>query len=128
MSVKIRKVGFSNVLTVPKSIKVSEREYNVYSGRNGAIVYLPKRRNPFEDPEFVKHHRFEGDTTGFVTGDVSDEESNYLPQRQDLIWINFRPSVGQEIRGHHPAAGFKFFRIQWDDGVGDDNANHPYQQ
>jgi mRNA interferase MazF len=29
--------------------------------------------------------------------------TNYLPQRQDLIWINFRPSVGQEIRGRHPA-------------------------
>lgn len=74
MSVKIRKVGSSNVLTVPKSIKASDQEYNVYSGRNGAIVYLPKRKNPFEDPEFVKQHRFDGDTTGFVTGEVSDEE------------------------------------------------------
>lgn len=65
MSVKIRKVGSSNVLPVPKSINVSDQEYNVYSGRNGVIVYLPKRRNPFEDSEFVKQHRFEGDTTGF---------------------------------------------------------------
>lgn len=27
----------------------------------------------------------------------------YVPERQDLIWINFKPSVGQEIRGRHPA-------------------------
>lgn len=27
----------------------------------------------------------------------------YLPERQDLIWINFKPSVGQKIRGRHPA-------------------------
>lgn len=27
----------------------------------------------------------------------------YIPDRQDLIWINFKPSVGQEIRGRHPA-------------------------
>ena len=27
----------------------------------------------------------------------------YVPDRQDLIWINFKPSVGQEIRGRHPA-------------------------
>lgn len=27
----------------------------------------------------------------------------YLPSRQDLIWIDFKPSVGKEIRGRHPA-------------------------
>ncbi|PWT39087.1 cell division protein [Limosilactobacillus reuteri] len=27
----------------------------------------------------------------------------YLPDRQDIIWINFQPSRGQEIRGRHPA-------------------------
>lgn len=27
----------------------------------------------------------------------------YIPDRQDLVWINFKPSVGQEIRGRHPA-------------------------
>lgn len=27
----------------------------------------------------------------------------YIPDRQDLIWINFKPSVRQEIRGRHPA-------------------------
>lgn len=74
MAVKIRKVGSSNVLTVPKSIQATDQEYNVYSGRNGAIVYLPKRQNPFEDPEFIKQHRFEGDQTGFVEGEVSDDE------------------------------------------------------
>lgn len=27
----------------------------------------------------------------------------YIPDRQDLVWINFKPSVGQKIRGRHPA-------------------------
>lgn len=30
-------------------------------------------------------------------------KSNYIPNRQDIIWINFLPSVGEEIRGRHPA-------------------------
>ncbi|GAA3637410.1 type II toxin-antitoxin system PemK/MazF family toxin [Lactobacillus hamsteri] len=30
-------------------------------------------------------------------------KSNYIPDRQDIIWINFLPSVGEEIRGRHPA-------------------------
>ena len=29
--------------------------------------------------------------------------SKYIPDRQDIIWINFLPSVGEEIRGRHPA-------------------------
>ncbi|KRN59023.1 type II toxin-antitoxin system PemI/MazE family antitoxin [Limosilactobacillus secaliphilus] len=74
MAVKIRKVGTSNVLTVPKSIKPTDQEYNVYSGRNGAIVYMPKRKNPFEDNEYIKQHRFNGDQTGFVEGDVANDE------------------------------------------------------
>lgn len=28
---------------------------------------------------------------------------NYTPRRQDVIWINFKPSTGQEIKGRHPA-------------------------
>lgn len=30
-------------------------------------------------------------------------DKQYIPEKQDLIWINFRPSVGAEIRGRHPA-------------------------
>lgn len=26
-----------------------------------------------------------------------------IPDQQDIIWINFQPSKGQEIRGRHPA-------------------------
>ena len=29
--------------------------------------------------------------------------NKYLPQKQDLIWIDFEPSVGKEIKGRHPA-------------------------
>lgn len=29
--------------------------------------------------------------------------SSYIPRRQDIIWINFKPSTGREIRGRHPA-------------------------
>lgn len=34
---------------------------------------------------------------------MTNYEEHYIPDRQDLIWINFKPSVGQEIRGRHPA-------------------------
>lgn len=29
--------------------------------------------------------------------------SQYVPKRQDIIWINFQPSESEEIRGRHPA-------------------------
>lgn len=29
--------------------------------------------------------------------------NSYIPSRQDIIWIDFKPSVGQEIKGRHPA-------------------------
>ncbi|MDN6710940.1 MAG: hypothetical protein L0L46_05790 [Tetragenococcus halophilus] len=49
MSVKLRKVGSSHVLTVPKKFKVSENtEFDVFHGRDGSIIYTPKRNNPFE--------------------------------------------------------------------------------
>lgn len=34
---------------------------------------------------------------------VTTNSSNYLPNRQDIIWIDFLPTVKQEIRGRHPA-------------------------
>ncbi|WP_322972982.1 type II toxin-antitoxin system PemK/MazF family toxin [Limosilactobacillus pontis] len=34
---------------------------------------------------------------------MTNYKTQYIPDRQDLIWINFKPSVGQEIRGRHPA-------------------------
>ncbi|AKP64386.1 type II toxin-antitoxin system PemI/MazE family antitoxin [Levilactobacillus koreensis] len=55
MAVKARKVGNSTVLTVPAEIKVAD-EYDVYQGRDGQIVYTPKERNPFLNPEFIATH------------------------------------------------------------------------
>ena len=74
MTVKIRKVGTSNVLTVPKSITNLEKEYDVFEGRDGAIVYLPKRKNLFEDQDFVNRHLYDGDDTGFIDAEVNDDE------------------------------------------------------
>lgn len=34
---------------------------------------------------------------------MTNYEEQYIPDRQDLIWINFKPSVGQETSGRHPA-------------------------
>lgn len=34
---------------------------------------------------------------------MTNYKGQYIPDRQDLIWISFKPSVGQEIRGRHPA-------------------------
>ncbi|WP_395387416.1 type II toxin-antitoxin system PemK/MazF family toxin [Pediococcus parvulus] len=28
---------------------------------------------------------------------------NYVPEQQDIIWINFQPSKKNELRGRHPA-------------------------
>ncbi|KRK34654.1 hypothetical protein [Loigolactobacillus bifermentans] len=53
---KPRKVGTSTVLTVPKNIKITADDYDVFSGRDGAIIYLPKTKNPFTDPAFIKAH------------------------------------------------------------------------
>lgn len=75
---KIRKVGTSNVLTVPKKIssEVSDKgiEYDAFLGRDGAIVYLPKKKNLFADLNYSDKHKFDGDTTGFVDAGVSDDE------------------------------------------------------
>ncbi|KLI77073.1 MULTISPECIES: type II toxin-antitoxin system PemI/MazE family antitoxin [Lacticaseibacillus] len=49
MTIKARKVGNSITLTVPKEIKVADgTEFTVEQRRDGAILYLPKHRNPFE--------------------------------------------------------------------------------
>lgn len=69
MTVKIRRVGTSDVLTVPKSIKKRYKEYEVYQDRNGAIVYMPKRNNPFKNSEFIAKHLYDGDDTGFIDGE-----------------------------------------------------------
>lgn len=29
--------------------------------------------------------------------------NNYIPQKQDIIWIDFNPSKGKEIQKHRPA-------------------------
>ncbi|MDR0899240.1 MAG: antitoxin of toxin-antitoxin stability system [Lactobacillaceae bacterium] len=55
-SVKIRKVGSSNVLTVPSSINPKSTEFYVFEGEDGGIVYLPKRKNPFEDQKWADEH------------------------------------------------------------------------
>lgn len=76
MSVKIRKVGNSLVLTVPKNIKVSlNKEYDVFTGRDGAITFLPVESNPFHTQDTVKKYgKFNGDTTGFIDAEVDDDE------------------------------------------------------
>lgn len=74
MDVKLRHVGSSDVLTVPSTVKERHRVYKVYQGRHGAIVYVPKRKNPFLDKDFVQSHVDNGDRTGFVNGSVNDDE------------------------------------------------------
>lgn len=58
MTVKLRKVGNSNTLTVPSDIKPKFSEFDVYQGRDGQIVFTPKQANPFLDSEFVATHDF----------------------------------------------------------------------
>lgn len=30
-------------------------------------------------------------------------KTSYIPERQDIVWINFKLSVKEEMRGRHPA-------------------------
>lgn len=53
MTVKARVVGNSVTLTVPKELRVEEgQEFDVQRKADGAIVFTPKHRNPFEGEEF----------------------------------------------------------------------------
>ncbi|EHO53079.1 hypothetical protein [Lentilactobacillus kisonensis] len=58
MSVKLRKVGNSNTLTVPNNIKPIAHEFDVFQGRDGMIVFVPKHKNPFHDESFIQSHDF----------------------------------------------------------------------
>lgn len=31
------------------------------------------------------------------------KNKEYIPERQDIVWIDFMPSKNEEIRGRHPA-------------------------
>ncbi|MCT4486493.1 antitoxin of toxin-antitoxin stability system [Levilactobacillus parabrevis] len=73
-SVKPRLVGSSTVLTVPKGIQAKYPDYDVYSGRNGAIVFLPKRKNPFTDSEFIKTHQNALSDKDFTQTEVLNDE------------------------------------------------------
>lgn len=55
MSVKARKVGNSNVFTIPNGIN-PKGEYDVFVGKHGSIVYSPKRKNIFKDKKFIQKH------------------------------------------------------------------------
>lgn len=56
MTVKLRKVGNSKTLTVPKEIKTVSNEYEVKNNGN-TIVFTPikKKRNIFADPDWKNY-------------------------------------------------------------------------
>lgn len=61
MTVKLRKVGNSNILTVPSDIKITGVEYTVKNVGN-AIVFIPiiKRKNIFATKDW-KEYDYEKD-------------------------------------------------------------------
>ena len=34
---------------------------------------------------------------------VNDHKSNYIPDKGDIVWLNFSPQKGKEQKGHRPA-------------------------
>ncbi|WP_125567511.1 antitoxin of toxin-antitoxin stability system [Companilactobacillus insicii] len=74
LSVKPRKVGTSTVLTVPKGIQAKYEKYDVFSGKNGAIVFLPQEKNPFTDSKFIKDHKNDLSDTDFVDTEIRNNE------------------------------------------------------
>ncbi|AYM02324.1 antitoxin of toxin-antitoxin stability system [Levilactobacillus yiduensis] len=55
--VKKQRLGQAIVLPVPASTNSPFEEYEVYAGRDGAIVFLPKTPNPFTDEQFIQAHQ-----------------------------------------------------------------------
>ncbi len=43
-------------LHMPDNIKLTATKFDVYQGRDGIIVYAPKRPNPFCDEAFIRSH------------------------------------------------------------------------
>lgn len=56
-SIKKQILAGETILPIPKEIEASVDYYDVYSGRNEAIVYLPRIPNPFNNAEFIKNHQ-----------------------------------------------------------------------
>lgn len=72
MKVKARTVGHSVTLTVPKQLDVKEgQEFDVTRKPDGAIVFMPKHRNPFEGNWYNTDLKQEDTLEG---GEVLDSE------------------------------------------------------
>lgn len=74
-SVKARVVGTSTILTVPKGIQTKYQVYDVFSGHNDAIVFLPKEKNPFTDSDFIRKHQGALSDKDFINTEVQDDET-----------------------------------------------------
>lgn len=72
MTVKARKVGNSITLTIPKEIEIDDgTEFTVEQRSDGALIYVPKHRNPFEGT-WYKNDLYQKDVT-LETGVISSE-------------------------------------------------------
>lgn len=56
MTVKLRHVGSSNVLTVPHYIRPETKLYNVAVCSDGALVFLPANKPVEEQRRMAKRH------------------------------------------------------------------------
>lgn len=66
-TVKARRSGNATVLTVPKSMKVDlGKEYVVFKGRDGQVVFSPKLPIFFESEELKDHDFRQADVFGNV--------------------------------------------------------------
>ena len=58
MTVKLRTVATSRVLTVPAHLKTTAKEYHVFSSKEGAIIYIPAKKG-MNLESFIRDHGFE---------------------------------------------------------------------
>lgn len=56
MTVKLRRVGTSNTLTVPSFIKPVASEYQVFVAEDGVIFYVPKKNDQSEIERIARKH------------------------------------------------------------------------
>lgn len=52
--IKVRKVGNSEGIILPKELIAGNKSYRIYSDEEGILTLIPNRKSVFDDPNFSK--------------------------------------------------------------------------
>ena len=93
-TVKKRKVGNSEVFTIPAHMKSEAVEFTITHNADGSYIFKPKRKNPFDNPDLP-----DGYLRQFMDDDWLNEEplaSEWAEWPENTIY----PTYNQEITAH----------------------------